>query len=114
MGVFSSVFVAFIGVLILRLGLRLSWSELAVPLLLFAALQTVFFGAMFWVRRIRSVRIGIVIIGAYFAALFSILAHYASLWRLRIGFGPDDLRGLIIFLFAVVIAVVVNAATMDR
>jgi hypothetical protein len=107
MGVFSSAFVAFMGVLILRLGLRLSWSELAVPLMLFAALQTVFFGAMFWFRRTRSVRIGAVVLGAYFAASFSILVHYASLWRLSIGLGPDDLRQFIIFLFALVIAVVV-------
>ena len=107
MGVFSSAFVAFIGVLILRLGLRLSWSELAVPLILCAALQTVFFGAMLRLRRTRSVRIGAVIVGAYFAASFSILVHYASRWRLRIGFGPNDLRQFIIFLFVIVIAVVV-------
>jgi hypothetical protein len=50
MGIFSSAFVAFMGVLILRLGLRLSWSELGVPLLLFAALQIAFFGTMFWFR----------------------------------------------------------------
>lgn len=106
MGVFSSAFFMLLGILILHLGLRLTWRALAGPLALLAAPQTIFLGAMFWVQRSRSIRIGAPIVGAYFAGLFSIFVYYASRWRLRVGFGPIDLRNLLIFLFVLVIAVV--------
>jgi hypothetical protein len=106
-GLFSSACIALVGVLILHLGLRLSWSELAAPLMLFATLHTVTIGAMFWFQRTRNIRIGVPIIAVYFAVLFSIVVHYASRWRLNIGLGPDDLPNLLISLFVVVIAAVV-------
>jgi hypothetical protein len=106
MGLFSSAFFLVLGILILHLGLRLCWSTLAVPLLLLSVLQTMFFAALFWVQRTRSIRMGAPIVGAYFAALFSIFVYYASRWRLNIGLGPGDLRNILIFFVVLVIAAV--------
>lgn len=105
-GLLSFAFFAIPGVLILRLGLRLSWSELAVPLVCFAVLQIIFSAAMFWLQRTRSIRKFTPIYGTYLALLFSARVHFASRWRVNIGFGPGDLRNLLILLLVLVIAVV--------
>lgn len=89
--VLTSAMVAFVGILILRLGLRLSWSALAVPLIFLVALQTAVSSAMFWVRKYKALRIGILIFGAYLIALFSILVHYGQQWGLHTGFKDSDL-----------------------
>lgn len=102
----TSVFVAFPCLLILRFGLRLTWSELAGPLILFAAVQAAFFTGIVLIRKYKSVRAAALIFGAYAIALFFLVAHYALRMGLHKGFENRDLWRFSAFILALALGVV--------
>jgi hypothetical protein len=105
----AAVPLAFVGlpcVLILRLGLRLSWSELAIPLSLLALLHAALVAGTIWIRKHKSLRIAAPIFGAYYVVLFWMLAHYGSRWGLHTGFEESDVRWLAFLIVVIVLGLV--------
>jgi hypothetical protein len=87
-----SAALAFFGILILRLGLRLNWSGLAIPVAILAGLPLGFAASMFWASKHKHFRIEPIITGVYAVGLASTLGHYASQWGLHTGVDGSDLR----------------------
>ena len=105
----AAVPLAFVGlpcILILRLGLKLSWSELAIPLSLLVLLHVALVAGIIWARKRMSLRITAPIFGAYYIALFWMLAYYSSRWSLHTGFEESDARWLTLLIAAIVIGLV--------
>jgi len=105
----AMVFLAFVGLpclLILRLGLRLSWGELAIPVSLFALLHAALVAGIIRTRKHKSLRIAAPIFGAYYAALFWMLAYYGSRWGLHTSFEESDARWVTFLIAAIVIGLV--------
>lgn len=101
MGALCSAAILFSGALILRLGLRLSWDAITIPLTILTMLPPAFFTAMFCAGKYRSLRIAALLVGAYFVVLFSTLVHYGSKWGLRTGFEGADLWRFDAFIVAI-------------
>jgi hypothetical protein len=92
--------------LILHFGLRLSWRDAAVPLLLFTAVSAILFSGIVQVQKHKSLRIAACIFGAYTIVSFFLLAHYGSRWGFHTGFENGDLWRSAAFIVAIVIGVV--------
>jgi hypothetical protein len=93
-------------VLLLRLGLKLSWREVAIPLSLLAVLHVALVAALRYGARHKSIRITALIFGAYYVALFWMAAHYASRWHLHVGFEPGDVRSITLLIAVMVVGLI--------
>lgn len=99
--------IAFLGILTLHLGLRLSWAALAAPFLSFATLQIGCFAAVFYVGKHKNVRAGLAVSGLYCLLLGVIVIHYGS--RLGLLGGEGDIDA---WAFALCIAFITTAGTI--
>ena len=102
----TAAMTAFFAILILRYGLRLAWAELTIPVPLFVLLQVAFVAGVLWAGKRRRPRIAAPMGGAYFVALFWMLAHYGAQWGLHTGLEQRDFWMFSGFAAAVVVALV--------
>ena len=118
-GTSAFVVVALLGALVLHFGIRLSWNDLAIPVILFTSVQIACFAAMFRVRTHKSLRFAFAVLGSNLLISGLIVVHYGSRWALLKGL-DDDLSAyfvcmMVIALFGISLSpFLTNRSVEDR
>lgn len=92
-GTSAFVVVALLGALVLHFGIRLSWNDVAIPVILFTSVQIAYFAAMYRVRTHKSLRFAFAVLGSDLLISGLMMIHYGSRWGLLKGLGDSDLWG---------------------
>lgn len=81
-------------------------NNFAIPLSLLVLLHATLVLGIIWARKHRSLRIAAPVFGAYYAALFYMLAYYSSRWGLHTGFEESDAWWITLLIAVIVIGLV--------